>query len=50
MVLESEHCENSEINSTVGDVSIMKEQQSPFTYKIQLSREQQQCCARVVIK
>jgi len=50
MVLESEQCENIEINSTVEDVSIIKELQSPFTYKLQISREQQQCCARVVIK
>ena len=36
MVLESEHCENSEIKSAVEDVLIMKELQSPFTYKLQI--------------
>jgi len=36
MVLEPEHCENSEINRTIEDFLILKELlQSPFTYKLQ---------------
>jgi len=35
MALESDHCENSEIYCTIEDFLILKELQSPFTYKLQ---------------
>jgi len=35
MTLETDHCENSEICCTLKDFLILKELQSPFTYKLQ---------------
>jgi len=36
MALESDHCESSEIYCTLEDFLIMKELQSPLSYKLQM--------------
>jgi len=36
MALESDHCESGEIYCTIEDFLILKELQSPFTYKLQM--------------
>jgi len=35
MALDSDHCENGEIYCTVGDFSVLRKRQSPFTYEVQ---------------